>query len=83
MLRVNNWMLLFFGNIHFFLLDPVSLQFQKNLPAVSRIDRKSSTNVEFDCLYNGRPRPKITWYRGKAPLPVDDATFQLRDNNGR
>ncbi len=68
---------------HSFFVDPVELQFENNLPSVNRIDRKASTNVTLDCLYKGRPQPKITWLRGKSPLIIDDARFQLRDNDGR
>ncbi|CAF1068038.1 unnamed protein product [Adineta steineri] len=62
--------------------DPVQLQFKTNLPAVSKIDRKSGTNVDFDCSYDGRPQPKIVWWKGKVPLISDDSTLQFRDNNG-
>jgi hypothetical protein len=66
-----------------FFIDPVLLQFKNNLPLMARIERKAGTNVEFDCSYNGRPKPKIIWLKGTIPLIIDDSTLQLRDNNGR
>ena len=64
-------------------LDPVPLKFKKNLTAVVEIERKAGTDVEFDCTYEGRPQPKITWIRGKLPWIPDDSTVKLRENNGR
>ncbi|CAF1140999.1 unnamed protein product, partial [Rotaria sordida] len=62
--------------------DPVPLRFKNNLQTVEKIERKAGTNVEFDCLYDGRPQPKIKWLKGKLPLSNDDSTLQIRDNNG-
>ncbi len=75
-----NW--IFFRDTYFF-VDPIPLQFKNNLPSVIRINQKASTDVEFDCSYNGRPQPKITWLKGKLPLTFNDSTFQFRENNGR
>jgi hypothetical protein len=65
-------------------LDPVTLTFKNNnLPTVTRLDRKAGANAEFDCSYNGRPKPKLVWFKGKLPWSSDDPTLQIRDNNGR
>ncbi|CAF1023509.1 unnamed protein product [Adineta ricciae] len=62
--------------------DPEQLQFKTNLPTVLRLDRKSGENVEFDCKFDGRPKPKLVWLKGKTPLKNDDSTLQFSDNNG-
>ncbi|CAF1076010.1 unnamed protein product [Rotaria sp. Silwood1] len=67
-------------NIH--VDDPVPLRFKNNLPAIEKLERKSGTNVVFDCLYDGRPQPKVIWLKGKLPLSSDNSTLQIRDNNG-
>ncbi len=50
---------------------------------ISRLDRKSGDNIELDCKFTGRPKPKLVWYKGKLPLQNNDTTLQFRDNNGR
>ncbi|CAF4523047.1 unnamed protein product [Rotaria sp. Silwood1] len=61
--------------------DPAPLQFKNNLQTVSQLDRKLGDNVEFDCKFNGRPKPKIIWLKGILPLDVHDSTLQFGDNN--
>lgn len=65
------------------ILDPVTLQFKNTLPAVNHIERKAGSNVDFDCIYVGRPRPRVTWYKGKLSWEMNDSTLQIRENNGR
>ncbi|CAF0830837.1 unnamed protein product [Adineta steineri] len=62
--------------------DPELLEFKNNLQLISRLDRKAGDNVELDCQFNGRPKPKLVWLKGKLPLKNDDSTLQFGDNNG-
>ncbi|CAF3221282.1 unnamed protein product [Rotaria socialis] len=62
--------------------DPVPLRFKTNAPTSLKLERKEGTNVEFDCSYDGQPKPKVTWLKDKVPLTSDDSTLQLRDTNG-
>lgn len=68
--------------MHGFGVDPVPLRFKSNLPAVSRLDRKAGENVQFDCTFTGRPKPKLIWLKGKLPLKNDDSTMEFNDYNG-
>lgn len=61
----------------------VPLEFKSKLPSVVHIDEKPYTNITLDCSYNGRPMPKMSWFKGKLSLASNDTTLQLRDNNGR
>ena len=64
-------------------LDLVQLQFQTNLPSVSKLSRKAGDNILLDCLYEGRPKPKIQWLKGKLPLVRDDPTLQFGNDDQR
>ncbi len=59
------------------------MQFKNNLETVSRLDRRTGDNIEFDCKYNGRPKPKLVWFKGKLPLTNNDSALQFKDNNER
>ncbi len=74
--------MIFFSK-HYSFVDPVPLEFTNNLQTVSRLDRKAGSNVELDCKFNGRPKPKLIWLKGKLPLKNDDSTLQFGDNNER
>jgi hypothetical protein len=71
----------FFIKILFF-IDPEVLEFINNLQPVSKLDRKEGYNLEFDCKFKGRPKPKLLWLKGKLPLN-NDATLKFGDNNDR
>lgn len=65
------------------ILDPIPLQFQTNLQNVTRLNQRSGDNIEFDCKFNGRPAPKILWFKGKLPLNNQDSTLKFGKNNER
>ncbi|CAF4341318.1 unnamed protein product, partial [Rotaria sp. Silwood2] len=75
----------FISNIHDTYIidvdDSIPLKFKNNLQTVSKLDRKPGDNVEFDCKFNGRPKPKILWLKGNLPLVNHDWTLQFGDNN--
>ena len=68
-----------------FLLDSISipLVFKTNLPDVSRLNKNANEDVKLDCTFDGLPRPKVVWLRGKLPLKYSESTYQLKDHNGR
>lgn len=53
------------------------------MPNVSRLDKKSGDNVQFDCQFTGQPKPKLVWLKGKLQLNGNDSPFQFGENNGR
>ncbi|CAF3375104.1 unnamed protein product [Rotaria socialis] len=61
--------------------NPLPLQFKNYLQTVSHLNRKSGDNVEFDCKFDGRPKPKVSWFKGKVHLNNQDSTLKLADNN--
>jgi hypothetical protein len=64
-------------------IDPAPLKFENNLQLLTRLDLKAGDDVEFDCKYNGRPKPKVVWFKGTLPLNSELSTLQFGDNNER
>lgn len=53
------------------------------MPTESRLNKKSGEDVEFDCRFNGRPKPKISWFKGKIPLDNSNNALQFGKDNER
>lgn len=64
-------------------IDQVPMEFKKAMNQLSQINRRAGDNVELDCTFNGRPKPKIVWFKGKSLLDLSQSTFLLENNNAR
>lgn len=65
-----------------FFSEPVPLTFKdKQVLSVVKMERRTGENIVLDCSYNGRPKPKINWYRGKLALNVDGTTVKFDEEN--
>ncbi len=72
-----------FLKFNFSLIDSVPLEFKRLSDKVSRINRKAGDSIELDCIFNGRPKPKIIWLRGKLHINISQTTFQFENDKGR
>ncbi len=61
----------------------MKFSFKNIFQQVSRLDRKAGDYVKLDCTFNGRPKPKLVWMKGKLLFNSSDSTLQFEDNNAR
>lgn len=53
------------------------------MDSVVNINRRAGDPIELDCSFNGRPKPKILWMKGKSLLNISELTFLFENNKTR
>ena len=53
------------------------------MDSVTQINRRSGDPVELDCSFNGRPKPKILWMKGKSLINMSQVTLLYEKNKTR